>query len=143
MTEKQILLVKHSWSYLASQLEETAAVFSKKLMQVMPELKSLFKKTEAEAFHEVMITVNQLVYALPDVRKAEEEILRLIEKFSRRGMSSTEYDGALIAFLLTLEKKLGKSWTQELRESWVFILASVRRHLSKQLQQRHQQQVLN
>jgi hypothetical protein len=135
MTEKHVLLVKHSWSYVAGQPDELCAVFSKKLLHLCPELKPLIKRLNKEnRLPAFMMVINQLVVALPDLLKTERHLLTLFAEYSDLEIPRDYYDSGLIAFLMALEKKLGKNWTSEMRESWIFIFSSVHQHLLRQLQ---------
>jgi hypothetical protein len=134
MTEKQILLVKHSWSYVSGQLDDLCPLFGKKFVLLCPESKPTIKRlTKENRLHDLMMTVNHLVIALPDLVKAEKQLLLLLAAYSDLEISRNYYDSALIAFLMTLEKKLGKNWTLEIRDSWIFVFASVHQHLLRQL----------
>jgi hypothetical protein len=135
MTEKHVLLVKLSWSYVAGQHDDLCPVFSKKLIQLCPELKSLIKRLNKENRLPVfMMSVHQLVTALPDLVKTEKHLLLLFAEYSDLEISRTYYDCALIAFLMSLEKKLGRNWSPEMRESWIFIFATAHQHLLRQIQ---------
>jgi hemoglobin-like flavoprotein len=135
MTEKQILLVKHSWSYVASHLDDLVGTFGKKVAQVSPELKPLLKRVNDEnGLHSILTTINQVVATLPEFNKAEQQVLLLLAAYAGKGISRENYDAVLIAFLLTLEKKLGKHWSAEIRESWIYCFASIHHHFIRQLQ---------
>jgi hypothetical protein len=54
--------------------------------------------------------------------------------YSDRGITRAFYDSLLVAFLISLEKKIGRRWTAEIREAWIFTFASVHMHLIGQLQ---------
>jgi hypothetical protein len=135
MTEKQILLVKHSWSYVSGQLDDLCPLLSKKFILLCPESKPMIRRlTKENRLHDFMMTVNHLVIALPDLAKAEKQFLLLLAAYSDLEISRNYYDSALIAFLMMLEKKLGRNWSLEIRDSWVFVFASVHQHLLRQLQ---------
>jgi hemoglobin-like flavoprotein len=134
MTDKQVLLVKHSWSYVASQLDQVSSLFVKKLLQLHPDLKSTLKSIRPDALPKLMQTVHHLVASLPDFKKAEKELLLLTAEYSNQGITKDIYDSILICFLITLEKKIGKNWSAEIREAWIFVLASTHMHLISQLQ---------
>jgi hypothetical protein len=132
MTEKQILLVRQSWEQVAGQREKTAALFSKKLELVTGQRLPL-KKVWPEAFYDIIVTLHHLVISLPEVHKAENTIMHLLQRCKREGMTAADYNNALVAFLLTLEKKLGRNWSPEVRDSWVFVLASTYHQLTRKL----------
>jgi hemoglobin-like flavoprotein len=135
MTEKQVLLVKHSWSYVTGQLDDLYPIFNKKLGHLCPELKPLLKRLNKEKRLAIIMTaINHMVAALPDLQKAEKQLLLALAEYSDLDISRSYYESALIAFLMTLEKKLGKNWTEEIRDAWIFIFASMHQHLLRQLQ---------
>ncbi len=130
MTEKQVLIVKHSWSYVANQLDDTSALFCKNLFRLLPDLKPILKKRDQEkGANEIMDTVNRIVTTLPDFSKVEKEIRIMQTEYANLGITPSDYDSALFAFLMTLEKKTSKIWSNEARDSWVFAFASVRQYL--------------
>ena len=135
MTDRQILLVKHSWSYVASQRDDVCKSLKKNLAFLCPEIKSVIKKLDREKrMAGLMVSVNQLVVALPDLQKAEKEFLLMLAEYADAGISKSYYDSAVIAFLMTLEKKIGRNWTQEMRDSWIFIFVTMHQQILRQLQ---------
>jgi hemoglobin-like flavoprotein len=132
MTEKQVLLVKHSWSYQTGQLETLGTLFTKKLIALNPELKVTLKRTVGELrTHSLMLALNQIVAALPNLRKAHQNIQQIVTEYAALGMTRADYENALIAFLLALEKRLGKNWNGEMREAWIFIFSSLYHQVSR------------
>ncbi len=132
MTEKDILLVKHSWTYIASQSESVADSFLKNLKRLNPEQRELYKIPEREGSHRLLFnTLHRLVVALPALTRSEGELKDLARQFSNFGLTRTDYDNATIAFLITMEKKLGKVFSQEIRESWVVLFATLARQIPK------------
>jgi hemoglobin-like flavoprotein len=132
MTEKQVLIVKHSWSYVANQLDDTNALFCKNLLRLLPDIKPILEKRKQEkGAIEIMGTVNRIVATLPDFSKVETEIRMMQKEFENLGITRSGYDSALSAFLMTLEKKTSKIWSLETRDSWVFVFASITQHIRK------------
>ncbi|MFM9837459.1 MAG: hypothetical protein ACKVOQ_04300 [Cyclobacteriaceae bacterium] len=132
MTEKQVLIVKHSWSYVANQLDDTNVLFCKNLLRLLPDLKPILKKREQEkSASEIMSTINRIVTSLPDFSKVETEIRTIQMEYASLGMTPSDYDSAMFAFLITLEKKTTKVWSNEARDSWVFVFASIKQYISK------------
>jgi hemoglobin-like flavoprotein len=130
MTEKQILLVKHSWSYIAGQADEMALVFANNLILLDPGLKPLTQQLITEnKLTDMMMTVNYFVAALPDLQKAENKVLDLIAKYSTLELSEKYYDIAWLAFLQSLHKKLGDTWDQEIHDAWITGLTSMHKYL--------------
>jgi hemoglobin-like flavoprotein len=135
MNEKQVLLVKHSWSYVAGELDDVSNIFFRKMMQLAPELKPQLKKLHQEKrLSGIMTTMNHLVASLPEFKKAEKEVLILLAEYADSGISKHNYDTALIAFLTTLEKKLGDKWNTEMRDSWISIFISIHQYFIRKLE---------
>jgi hemoglobin-like flavoprotein len=117
---------------VANQLDDTNALFCKNLLRLLPDLKSILKKRNQEkGASEIMGTVNRIVTTLPDFSKVEMEIRMIQREFEDLGITRSDYDSALFAFLMTLEKKTPKIWSNEARESWIFAFASIHQHLSR------------
>jgi hemoglobin-like flavoprotein len=133
MTEKQILLVKHSWSYLAGQLDDVTIVFAKNIIALDPTLKPLTQQLTIEnKLREVLITVNDFVACLPNFERAEKKVLLLITNFSNFNVTRKSYDIAILAFLQALHKMLGETWDQEIHDAWLTALTSMQKHLLDQ-----------
>jgi hemoglobin-like flavoprotein len=133
MTERQVLLVKHSWSYQTGQLENLSTLFTKKLLALNPELKLMMRRTVGESgAYSLMIVLNQVVASLPNLPKAHQSIQLIVAQYAALGITRADYENALIAFLLVLEKRLGKNWTDETREAWIFIFSSLYHQASRQ-----------
>lgn len=131
MTERQMLIVKHSWSYVANQLDDTHALFIKNLLHLLPHLEPILKKINQEReSNEIMEIINHLVITLPDFSKVENEIRTVLIEYTDLGITPSGYDSALLAFLMTLEEKAPNVWSNEAREAWVFAFASANQYLS-------------
>lgn len=131
MNEKQILLVKNSWNHVVNQLDEANALFIKNLVRLSPSLKPIFKKVNQESRScEIMETINHIVATLPHFSKAENEIRNMQREYANLGITPSDYDSALFAFLMTLEKKSAKEWCSDTRDSWTFTFASVKQYIN-------------
>jgi hypothetical protein len=71
-----------------------------------------------------MRVIHGIVAGLPEFSKAE--IQKMQVQYAILGIMPSDYDTALFAFLMTLEKKAYKTWSNDSRESWVFVFASIR-----------------
>ena len=132
MTEKQVLIVKHSWSYVANQLDDANELFIKNLLHLLPHLKSILKKRNQESgSNEIMEIINHIVIALPDFSKVENEIRSMQIEYANLGVTPSDYDSALFAFLTTLEKKAAKAWNSEAHDSWVFVFATLKQYINE------------
>jgi hypothetical protein len=130
MTEKQVLLIKYSWSYVADKEDELANMFRKKIGQITPSLKPAFRSSDAGALPIIRL-IHHLVSDLPDAIKAETRLGALWKEYELAGISRSHDENALIALLLVLEKKLGKRWSMEIKEAWIFVFTSLRLNLSQ------------
>jgi len=120
---------------MAGQLDDVSNTFFKKIILLAPELKPLLKRYQHEKkLSGIMTTVNHLVASLPEFKKAEKEVLTLLAEYSDSGISKSNYDAALIAFLMTMEKKLGGKWNIEIRDSWIYIFVSIHQYFIRKLE---------
>jgi hemoglobin-like flavoprotein len=128
MNEKQVLIVKHSWSYVSNRLDDTQALFIKNLYRLLPDIKPTQTKRNGEdKSDEIIRVIHRIVATLPTF--SDIDMQKMKTEYASLGIAPADYDSALFAFLMTLEKKASKTWNDEVRESWVFVFASMRQHI--------------
>jgi hypothetical protein len=136
MNERQVLIVKHSWSYVASRLDDTQTLFIKNLCRLLPNLKPTQAKRNGEdKSGEIIRVIHRIVATLPTF--SDIEIQKMQTEYASLGIAPADYDSALFAFLMTLEKKASKTWNDEARESWVFVFASMRQHVHERSRKKY------
>ena len=113
MTADEILLLKASLQKMGPQLERAAGTFTQRLFQVNPALCDI--ATHGRELFRIMAAavqnIGQLEYLAPSARQ-----------FGRHHASShirqTDYDAVGEAFLWSLERSLGRDFTNEMETAW-------------------------
>jgi hypothetical protein len=123
MDDKQILLVKLSWSNVYRRPEMVQDIFLKKLDQVSSELYKLSKSHKlSQSF---ISTVNLVVLNLQVLPAIKVDLNKIVKEYCDCGFDRSAFNSMVVAFLLTMEKMMGSSWTAETQESWVMAIATV------------------
>lgn len=118
MTERQILLVKNSWSYAIVRSEEAGLLFYDRLFEIAPELKSLFKTEPRDQARKLISMVTLMVSNLQKLGEIMDEIKSLAIRHRKYGVDPAYYRIVGAAFLWTLQQGLKEKWTEELEEAW-------------------------
>jgi len=119
MKPEQIELVKSSWSKVAPISEQAAELFYRKLFELNPDLKSMFKSDMTEQGRKLMAMLNTAVNSLDKL----EAIVPAVQDMGRRhvayGVKDQDYDTVGEALLWTLKQGLGEGFTAEVKDAWV------------------------
>jgi hemoglobin-like flavoprotein len=119
MTPKQVELVQGSWKKVLPIADTAAAIFYKKLFELDPALKSLFKSDMKEQGRKLMAMISVAVTGLGRL----DTIVPAVQDLGRRhvgyGVKGKHYDTVATALVFTLEKGLADAFTPEVKEAWV------------------------
>jgi hemoglobin-like flavoprotein len=119
MTPKQVELVQGSWKKVLPISDTAAAIFYKRLFELDPTLKGLFKGDMKEQGRKLMAMISVAVTGLTRL----ETIVPAVQDLGRRhvgyGVKDKHYDTVATALAFTLEKGLGDAFTPEVKEAWV------------------------
>ena len=126
MTERQILLVKNSWSYVVINSEEAGELFYSRLFEVAPAVRSMFKHDQKEQARKLMNMVTLIVTKLQKLDDIMNGIKLLAQRHGKYGVQPGHYKVVGECLLWTLEQGLGDKWNKELQEAWttVYIILS-------------------
>lgn len=118
MTPRQIELVQSSWLQVEPISETAARLFYRRLFELAPEVRPLFKTAISEQGDKLMKTIAVAVASL----KKLDTIVPVVEDLGRRhddyGVEPAHYEVVAEALLWTLEQGLGEAFTDEVREAW-------------------------
>lgn len=118
MNEQQIALVQDSFAKVAPIADQAAAMFYKKLFELDPNLKPLFKGELDEQGQKLMKMIGIAVNGLGRL----DEIVAAVQSLGARhvgyGVKDEDYDTVASALLWTLEQGLGPDFTPECKEAW-------------------------
>lgn len=121
MNQNQIKLVQDSFAKVAPIAEVAADMFYKRLFELDPKLKSLFRGDMKEQGKKLMTMLAAAVRGLDNVEKLVPVLQSLGARHTGYGVQSKDYDTVGAAFLWTLEQGLGKDYTAEVRGAWVVV----------------------
>lgn len=98
--------------------DDFADMFYRRLFELDPDLRALFKGEMAEQGRKLMKTIGIAVAHL----RNPEEILDAVKDLGRRhvdyGVKAEDYGTVGSALIYTLRQTLGAGWTPELLEAW-------------------------
>ena len=119
MTERQILLIKNSWSFVIVKSEETGELFYHRLFEIAPEVEPLFKGRVRLQAGKLMSMLTFIVSKLQHLDDITSEIEALAKRHNQYQIKIEYYALVGEALLWTLEKGLAEKWNNELKDAWV------------------------
>jgi hemoglobin-like flavoprotein len=131
MNEKQILLIKHSWSYAAGNAERVNQNMFKHLSQLEPETKSVFDSSARLNSQQFSSIINLIVLKFQKPAELCKDLKALAEKHPELQLMAMYYDSLVIAFLMTMKKMLGDVWTNEVSDAWAMAFATINHNINR------------
>ena len=121
VTLRQIELVQSTFAVVAPIADDAAALFYRRLFEIDPSPRSMFKGDMAEQRRKLMQMLTAAVKGLPRL----DRLVPVVEDLGRRhatyGVTDDHYDTVAAALLWTLEKGLGDAFTTEARAAWAAV----------------------
>ena len=121
LTQAQVTLVQDTFAVIAPIADDAAALFYRRLFEIDPALRPMFKGDMAEQRRKLMQMLTAAVKGLHHL----DRLVPVCEDLGRRhtgyGVTDAHYDTVGAALLWTLEKGLGKAFTPEAREAWTMV----------------------
>ena len=121
VTLTQIELVQGTFAVIAPIADDAAALFYRRLFEIDPSLRAMFKADMADQRRKLMQMLTAAVKGLPRL----DRLVPVVEDLGRRhaayGVTDDHYDTVGAALLWTLEKGLGDAFTAEAREAWTTV----------------------
>ena len=127
ITPEQRALVQQTWQQVVPIADTAARVFYNRLFEIDPQLRVMFDRVEMKSQRRKLI---QALAMVVDRLDRIEELVPVIEALGRRhatyGVSDEHYETVGAALIWTLEKGLGKAWSEEVKAAWteVYVLLS-------------------
>ena len=127
ITPEQRALVQQTWQQVVPIADTAARVFYNRLFEIDPQLRVMFDRVEMKSLRRKLI---QALAMAVDRLDRIEELVPVIEALGRRhatyGVSDAHYETVGAALIWTLEKGLGKAWSEEVKAAWteVYVLLS-------------------
>jgi hemoglobin-like flavoprotein len=121
VTLTQIELVQRTFAVIAPIADDAAALFYRRLFEIDPTLRAMFKADMADQRRKLMQMLTAAVKGLPRL----DRLVPVVEDLGRRhaayAVTDDHYDTVGAALLWTLEKGLGDAFTAEAREAWTTV----------------------
>ncbi len=119
MTLHQISLIKTTWQAAAANPELVGSLFYNRLFEIAPEVKPMFSRsTIQEQSKKLLAMLSYVISKLNKLEDITDEVAKLAERHVKYGVEEKHYSCVGEALLWTLEKGLGKSWTNEVKQAW-------------------------
>ena len=119
MTADQIHLLRKSFALVEPQAHVAALVFYRRLFQLDPALRPLFKSHIEEQARKLMDMLGLAVSSLEKPAALEKQLHQLGARHVTYGVRDEHYATVGQAILDMLAEVIGKNWTPELREAWL------------------------
>ncbi len=121
LTATQKTLVQESFATIAPIADDAAALFYRRLFEIDPSLRHMFRGDMAEQRRKLMQMLTAAVKGLDRL----EQLVPVVEDLGRRhatyGVEDRHYDTVGNALLWTLEKGLGDAFTPETKQAWTTV----------------------
>lgn len=118
MTPDQIKLVQQSWTRITPIADAAAALFYRRLFELDPALRSMFKRDMKEQQRMLVQVLAAAVGSLTDLEKFIPIVQALGRRHSGYGVTAQHYATVGEALLWTLEQGLGEYFDAEVRKAW-------------------------
>jgi hemoglobin-like flavoprotein len=136
MNSKQVALVQDSFNQLRPAGDFIAAIFYRRLFEVAPEAKQLFKQPVTVQYAALMRGLSIAVSTLDDPDHFVSYIHALARAHYNYGVTPAYYETAVRVLLDTLQTGLGNAFTDELRDAWtaacIYIFAEMKRGIAQE-----------
>ena len=121
VTLKQKDLVQSSFALVTAIGDDAAVLFYKKLFELDPGLRPMFKDDMAEQRTKLFQMLTAAVKGLDRLDQLVPVVQDLGRRHVRYGVTDAHYSTVAEALLWTLEAGLGDAFTPETREAWVVV----------------------
>ena len=125
MTHDEICLVKSSWEEVLPISAQAAEMFYRKLFDIAPEAKALFKGNMHEQGQRLMHMINVAVNGLERWDHLVPTLQELGKRHAAYGVKDSDYDAVAAALLWTLEQGLGEAFTDEVKLAWIAVYTAL------------------
>jgi len=131
MHPEEMRLLRQGFAQVASMPGTTAEVFYKRLFELDPALRPLFRKDMTEQGRKLM----QMLDAAVALLDRPQALVPTLEGLGRRhagfGIRDEHYDTVEVALVLTLQQGLGPAFTREARSAWIALFDLIARTMKR------------
>ena len=121
LTLTQKTLVQETFAMIAPIADDAAALFYRRLFEIDPSLRQMFRGDMAEQRKKLMQMLTAAVKGLDRLDQLVPVVQTLGRRHATYGVNDAHYDTVATALLWTLQKGLGPLFTPEAREAWVTV----------------------
>jgi hemoglobin-like flavoprotein len=119
VTPEQKRLVRHTWNQVAPSADAAADMFYRRLFEIDPATRKLFRATEMVAQRKKLLqTLSFAINGLDDPDALVSKVEDLGRRHAGYGVTDAQYDSVGAALLWTLEQGLGRAWTPAVASAW-------------------------
>jgi hemoglobin-like flavoprotein len=119
MTPEQKRLLAETWKQVAPTADAAADMFYRRLFEIDPAARKLFRATEMVAQRKKLLqTLSVAINGLDDLDGLSTKVEDLGRRHAGYGVTDAHYDSVGAALLWTLERGLGRAWTPEVAAAW-------------------------
>ncbi|QEC68421.1 hemoglobin [Panacibacter ginsenosidivorans] len=119
MTEEQVILVKQSWkSFYNVDAHILGDLFYSKLFFDNPRLRKMFPESMEAQHYKLINMLTAIVRRIDDPDALAEDIKNMSMRHTGYGVKPDHYRLVGNALLWTLEKGLGNSWNEKVKDAW-------------------------
>jgi hemoglobin-like flavoprotein len=119
MTPEQVILVQTSFERVLPIASQAAVLFYRRLFELDPALRALFKGDMAEQGRKLMTMLRMVIAGLDRLETLVPAIEQLGARHHSYGVQAEHYASVAAALLWALERGLGEHWTPEVAGAWV------------------------
>ncbi|TFE66761.1 hemin transporter [Methylacidiphilum sp. Yel] len=119
MTQEQIKLIQKSWLHVIEKADEAGLLFYKRLFEVEPNVRSLFRENIEKQGRKLIDVLNWIVLNLQDIDTALDAAKELARRHVKYGVEVEHYPLIGHTLIWTLGKIIGKEWNKELEQTWI------------------------
>ena len=121
MTPEQIRIVQSTWVRVLPIKDIAAQLFYKRLFEMDPSLRPLFRGDLREQGEKLMQIIDAAVNGLSHLERIVTAIRDLGRRHADYGVKDHHYDTVGAALLWTLKEGLGAEFTPKAKEAWATV----------------------
>lgn len=125
MTAEQVYLIRKSFAELARHDHVAALVFYRRLFEIDPSLRPLFRSNIEDQSRKLMDMLGMLIAMLERPAGLEAELKSMGDRHAGYGVKDEHYATVGSALLDMLAETLDKSFTPDVRAAWAALYAAV------------------
>jgi hemoglobin-like flavoprotein len=118
MTDRNMLIIKTSWSYVLTQADEAGALFYEKLFETDPDLRAMFPMNMEIQVQKLMDMITIMVTHLQSFDAIKNEIESLAIRHVAYGVKTHHYKTVGTALLWALEHSQETLWDEQTNTAW-------------------------